>query len=770
MGEVLRARDTRLERDVAIKVLPERTAQDPQALARFEREAKAVAALSHPNILALYDVGTDRGVSFAVTELLEGETLRSRLARGALPWRNAVEIAASIAAGLSAAHSKGIIHRDLKPENVFLTEDGQVKILDFGLARFQTAGQPGQQSAAPTQTAPGSVAGTPAYMSPEQVRGEVAEASSDNFSLGCVLYEMVAGRSAFGRQTAAQTMTAILEHDPPALARLGKRVPEELARIVARCLEKQAAARFQSARDLGFALRDVMGAQEGSRVAPTTLRLRLLAPWAAGVLLAVLGAVGVQRLNQSATPVGSIAILPFVNASGNPDMEYLSDGITESLINTLSRLPNLAVSSRNAVIRYKRPEIDARAAGRTLKVQAVLTGRIVQRGEALTISAELIDVDDDRHLWGEQYNRRFEDVLAVQEEISTEIFENLRIRLTGDERRRFIRRYTDNTEAYQLYLRGRYQWNKRTAEGFRRAIGYFEKATQVDPNYAPAHAALADVYNNLANYNFALMQPRDALEKVQAAAGRALHIDDGLAAAHASLALAAYQWEWDWSKADKEFKRALELDPGSASTYHWYAHYLMTRGRTRDSLEAGARALELDPLDLPANAHQGWHHLFVRQYDLAIGPLQRTNEMDPNFTVSRWYLGLAYEQQGAVPDAIGQFEYCVRVTNGRPSMLALVGHAYAVAKRTSEARAILHQLEARSKKEYVASYPLAAIHAGLGEKSEAFARLERAYEERDSWMVYLGLDPRLDGLRSDPRFADLLRRTELTPVYRPKPD
>jgi len=393
----------------------------------------------------------------------------------------------------------------------------------------------------------------------------------------------------------------------------------------------------------------------------------------------------------------------------------------------------------------------------------------VQRGDVLSIGAELIDVRNNRHLWGEQYNRKLPDILAVQEEISTEISANLQFKLTGEEKKQLTKRYTQNAKAYQLYLQGRYYWNKRTPAGFNTGIDYFQKAIEADPNYAPAYAALANLYYNLSNYNFALMPPKAAWAKGKEAAERALQIDDTLAAAHASLALVAYQWEWNWPKAEKEFKRALELDPGSsstyepspASTYHWYSHYLMSMGRTQESFRTGRRARELDPVDLPINAHQGWYYLWTHEYDRAIEPLQKTIQMDPSFSVAQWYLGLAYEQKGAFQDAITQFQNSARITNGRPSMVALLGHAFAAANRTSEARAILQQLSTLSKKEYVPSYPFAAIYVALGDKDEALAWLERAYDERDAWLEYVAVDPRLDSLRSDPRFANLLRRMNL---------
>ena len=769
MGEVYRARDPRLHREVAIKVLPERLSRDPQALARFEREAKTVAAISHPNILGIHDVGSEGGTTYIVTELLEGETLRSRLCNGPLEWRTAVEIGAAVAEGLAAAHLKGVVHRDLKPENLFLTRDGRVKILDFGLARWRPATQPPDASSAPTETEVGTVMGTAGYMSPEQVRAAVVEAPSDLFSLGCVLYEMVAGRRAFARETAAQTMTAILEVQPPPLAEIAKPIPQELDRIISRCLDKNPATRSQSARDLRFALSDLLS---GSPALQTYrgrfwLYSRVTLSIAAALALVLL-ATGLFRFQANRSP-DSIAVLPFVNASGNPDLDYLGDGITESLINTLSQVPNLAVMSRNSVFRYKGRDTDAQAAGQALKVQTILTGTVGKRGDNLSISAELIDVRNNRHLWGQQYDQKLMDLLSIQRQISTEISNNLRPKLSREEKKRIAKAYTQSAEAYQLYLQGRYYWNKKTAAGFNKGIEYFQRAIQKDPNYAPAYAALANLYYNMANYNFALIPPREAWAKAKAAAAKAIQLDDTLAPAHASLALIAYQWGWDWATADKEFKRALELDPSSSSTYepsppstyHWYSHYLMSMGRTQESIRTGQRAEELDPVDLAIVSHQGWYYLWTREYDRGIAPLRKTIDMDPNFSVSQWYLGLVYEQQRAFPQAIAQFQNAVRITAGRPNMLALLGHTYAAAGRTAEARVILQQLEAASKEKYVPSYPVATIYAALGEKEEALEQLEKAYDERDAWMDYLAIDPRLDSLRSDARFTKLLSRMNL---------
>jgi len=775
MGVVYRAHDERLDRDVALKVLPADNFQDASARARLLREARTASRLNHPHICTVHEVDEADGHTYIAMELVEGQPLSLRLLSGPLEPGEVVRLGLQLADALAHAHEREVVHRDLKSANVVITREGRAKVLDFGLAKRIHEGAAGdattQSQISLTQT--GSVVGTLAYMAPEQLRGQPADARSDVWALGAVLYEMATGRLPFQGQTGFELSSGIMSQPP---APLPGRVPVELKVIIERCLEKEPPRRYQRGGELRAALE-----------AAQTSTVRLWKPWsyrltkrrwpalalASLVLVAVLVGLNLERtrtrLGSGAPQIESLAVLPLVNASADPDVEYLADGITESLINSLSQVPNLAVMSRNAVFRYKGRETDAQAVGQTLKVQAVLTGRVVQRGDGLSISAELIEVRNNRHLWGEQYNRKLRDILAVQEDISTEISEKLRFRLTGEERKRLTKRYTQNTEAYQLYLRGRYHWNKKNPEGFNKGIEYFQKAIEADPNYAPAYAGLAALYNNLANYNFALVPPREAWAKAKAAAGKALQIDDTLAPAHASLALVAYQWEWDWSNAEKEFKRALELDPSSsstyepspASTYHWYSHYLMTMGRTEESFRAGRRALELDPLDLANNAHQGWHYLSTRNYDRAIEPLQKTIEMDPSFPVAQWYLGLAYEQKGAFQDAIAQFQNCVRITGGRPSMVALLGHAYAAANRRSEAQATLQQLSALSKQRYVPSYPIAVIYAALGQKDEAFAWLERAYDERDSWMDYLGLDPRLDGLRADPRFQDLLRRMNL---------
>jgi serine/threonine protein kinase len=498
MGEVYRARDSRLNRDVAIKVLPERLSQNPQSLARFEREAKAVAALSHPNILVLFDVGTHDGLTYAVTELLEGQTLRERLDALSIPWRKAVEIGAAVAEGLSAAHSKGIIHRDLKPANIFLTSDGRVKILDFGLARRQPSVSPEEETAtfADAETEAGTILGTVGYMSPEQVRGGTAEASSDIFSLGCVLYEMVTGQRAFRGSSAGDIMAAILKEEPAPMADSARQIPPELDRIIERCLAKNAGQRFHSAHDLAFALKSTLTAstERQSEALPRPTRLRLALGLLVAVLVIVLAGAFVYRKNRAGASIDSLAVLPFVNIGGDPNTEYLSDGITESLIDSLSQVPNLKVMSRSAAFRYKGKDADARTAGRELGVRAVLTGRITQRGDTLVVSTELVNVDDNSALWGEQYNRKLSDALAVQQEIAQQISEKLRLRLSSEQKTELAKHQTDNPEAYQLYLKGRYYASKFDTENLKKGLDYFQQAVALDPKYALAYDGISYYY------------------------------------------------------------------------------------------------------------------------------------------------------------------------------------------------------------------------------------------------------------------------------------
>jgi TolB-like protein/Flp pilus assembly protein TadD len=751
MGEVYRAWDTRLDREVAIKVLPEQFAHDVEWVARFDREAKAVAALAHPNILAIHDYGTAHGRSFAVMELLEGETLRSRLRKAPLPWRKALEMAVAIAEGLAAAHAKGIIHRDLKPENLFLTADGRVKILDFGLARLDPGPPAGPETGPyfPALTATGVVVGTPAYMAPEQMSGCKVDARCDLFTLGSVLYEALAGRPPFARDTRSATWAAIMNEEPPMPPAPADSWPPAVGPVIRHCLEKNPEERFQSARDLAFALRAILNAPG----APAAARGRK------------------PRRRQLSDPahaaLASVAVLPFVNADGEAALDYLSEGITEATINNLSRVPGVRVMARATVYHFQGKDQDPGAVGEALGVRAVLTGRVRQHGDRIGIDVELVDVADGSQLWGEQYRRQLTDLVALQGEMVREIIRRLHPRLTGEEQGRLNKGCTDNTEAYRAYLKGRYFWNKRTLEGVQTSIRYFEQALATDPNFALAYAGLADGYAYLGGTEVNALPPTEAFAKAWPAVLKALALDSGLAEAHASVANANLHYNWQWPDAEAELRRAIELNPSYETAHHWASHYWMAMGRTDSSLAASLHSLELAPFDIVLNAHLAWHYLFARQPDEALEQARKTLELDPNSSSATWLLGLAYEQRELVSQAIDQLRKAVEVSKGNPTMVASLGRTYALAGKRDQVRSLLGQLNDLSGRLYVSPYELALIHTGLEDKDQAFTHLQQAYEHRSGGLAYLAVDPRLDGLRSDERFAELVRRVGLPPPDRP---
>jgi serine/threonine-protein kinase len=717
MGEVYRARDTRLDRDVAIKVLPEHMATDKRALSRFEREAKAVAALSHPNILAIYDIGTVEDVNYVVTELLEGETLRTRLNRSPLLWRNAIETCIAIAEGLDAAHAKGIIHRDLKPENIFLTNDGRVKILDFGLATFQSIRDFDETAGGRTEA--GAVLGTAAYMSPEQIRSEQVTPCSDIFSLGCVLYEMIAGRRAFGRPTAAESMAAILKEEPPGFDDSSGHLPVGLERLVRHCLQKTTQVRFRSARDLIFALEFLD-----------------------------------RPLEQAQAEVDSIAVLPFSSASGS-ETEYLSDGITESLINNFSAIGQLRVVPRSVAFRYKGSDVDPQIIGRELNVRVLLSGKVLQRGDRLMVQAELVDTLERKQVWGERFNRSVSDIFEVEEQIAKQISDQLRTKLTGKDKRLLTRRFTENTLAYQSYLKGRYYWSRRTPDSLTRSIEYFQQATDEDPLYALAYAGLADSYIVLGWYGFST--PAEAVERSRRSALKAVEIDSELAEGHAALGFAK-GCGGDWAGADAAFQRAFQQNPGYWLAYDWYAICLSGRGRFEEAIEAIQTAKKLDPLSLVIHQHAAWVYIHARRYDTAIEECRKALEIDPNYPLGHFWMGVALTQKSMHEQAMTTLEKA-RGFVDIPFAAAALAHAYAASGRRNDAETLLQELTTSHEQNFVDPYHLAVVHAALGEPDRVFDLLELAYQDQSIWLTcWLKGDPRLDPVRSDPRFSDLLRR------------
>jgi serine/threonine protein kinase/tetratricopeptide (TPR) repeat protein len=733
MGQVYRARDPRLGRDIAVKILTAESRDNAEAIGRLEREARAVAALSHPNILSIHDFGSDDGIFFVVTELLEGRTLREELEVSAISWRRAVELGAEIAEGLSAAHSKSVVHRDLKPENIFLTADGRVKILDFGLAQTDPLLSQQEEATIPTtkwfQTGPGAILGTLGYMAPEQLRGETVDPTADIFSLGCVMYEMVTARRPFQRNSGAATIAAVL-HDDISREDLTKGVPPEFQRIIEGCVEKTPSARFQSARDLALTLRALSSG---------TLNVSAITP----------------RRRSSSKAIDSIAVLPLKNATGDADADYLSDGITEGIINQLSQLPKLKVMARSTVFRYRNREADAQTVGRELRVRAVLTGRVQHVRDRLLINVELVDALDGSLLWGESYNRELKDLIELQEEMSHEITDKLRIKLTGAEKKKLRKKTTANSEAYQLYLKGRYHWNKRTEESVRRAISYFRDAIESDPSFAGAYSGLADSFIALATN--VPVPPNEAMPKAKAAAMRAIEIDDGLAEAWTSLAAVKWWYDWDWEGAEEAYRRAIELNPNNAQAHDGYSLLLSARGRFDDAIEQVTKAGDLDPLSLIIGVHAGWPFYFARDYESATRRFRKALELDENFVPAHGWLGMSLGQQHRYEDALDTYARALEVER-TPILLAMIGHTYAIAGQREKAQQALDALREEAKVRYVSPYDLAVIHVGLGNQSEAMRTLRVAFDDRSSWMVFIEIDPRLDPLRDSVEFRSLLAR------------
>jgi serine/threonine-protein kinase len=779
MGEVLRGRDTRLGRDVAIKILPEDLSEDEHALARFEKEARAVAALSHPNILAIHDFGRQNGVAFAVMELLEGESLDRRLAREELPWKKALEIGAAVADGLASAHARGVVHRDLKPANVFLTRDGIVKILDFGLARQDALisgveGTAGQTVAAPV-TKPGTVMGSVGYMSPEQVRGELADARSDIFSLGCILYEMLTGRRAFREKAAAETLASILRDHPADVSQSGRVMPAGIDGLVRRCLEKSPDERFQSARDLAFALREALAGVTaspagGRAIASPVSALRR--GWIATVVALVLAAVAAifalnpaglrsRLLRGEPARIQSLAVLPFANLSGDPGQEYFADGMTEELITRLSKLGNLRVTSRTSIMGYKQTKKRIRDIARELGVDTVIEGSVVREGARVRVTAQLIDGSSDRHIWADSYERDLKDILPLQGEVARAVAREVGVKLspTGEAGLAAAMRPV-TPAAYDAYVRGRHAWNKRGEASLREGIRLFQESIDADPTYAPAYAGMADCYAQLGYAS--IVSPEDSFPRAKAAAQKALELDPSLAEGHASLGFARMYYDWDFAGAEREYRRAIELNPNSATAHQWYA-YLLTAMERPESEAAGeiATAKRLDPLSVPIYTDQAYILYYYGKVDDALKSVRTALEMNPKFPLGHFWLGRIYTSQGRYAEAEAALQKIGPLRTWTPAM-AVLGYLYAKSGRPNEAVKILGEFADLARQgRYPSSYAIAVIYAGLGDEGEVFRRLQDAYRERSHWLVWLKRDPRWDDVRTDPRFVQLVRKVGL---------
>ena len=769
MGVVFKAQDSRLERAVALKFLPEKLAQQPQALDRFRREARAASALNHPGICTIYDIGEQDGRAFIAMEFIDGETLRSHIHGKPLPLDELLELGIEIADALEAAHAEGIIHRDIKPANIFVTKRGRAKVLDFGLAKLVPKGITGADSEddqSDSNSIVGIISGTPSYMSPEQVRGDGLDSRTDIFSLGLVLYEMATGRQAFGGGTGGVIIEAVLTRPPAPVRSINPDIPQRLEEIIDKALHKNRDQRYQHAADLGADLQRLKreidsGSRSANEISQSSAASNTGPLSSTGELMSRRSTDDTRalRARRASKNIDSLAVLPFDNASHDPDHEYLSDGITASLINILATVPKLRVMAQSTVFRFKGRAIDPQAVGRDLNVRAVLTGRVMQSGGSLRIGAELVDVATGSRLWGAQYDRKSGDIFAIQDDISNEISEKLKLQLTHAQKKKLTRHQTEDPEAYRIYLKGRHHWNKWTEEGFYKAIEYFQQAVEKDPSYALAHAGVADSYVLLGWNSY--LPPKDAFPKAKAAALTALQFDPDLGEAHTPLAAVLWLHDWQWPEAQKEFKRSLELNPNYPTANHWHAEYVMTMGRHAEAIAKIKNSQTLDPLSLIINVAIGRDYYLARRYDEALEHLLQTVELDPNYPVTYWVLGLLYMTTGRSDLAIAAGEKAVTLSGGSPLMRAALAHSYGKAGRTKEALQILDDLTSVAKCKYVAPHFFAGIHIGLGENDLALDCLEQSYEEHSHWLIYLHIDPTMDDLRNEPRFQDLLKRVGL---------
>jgi eukaryotic-like serine/threonine-protein kinase len=804
MGEVYRARDTKLQRDVALKILPQSMAQDAQRMARFEREAQVLASLNHPNIASIHGLEESNGIHALVMELVEGETLAEKIVeegsalpreREALSYQDALPIARQIAEALEYAHEHGVIHRDLKPANVKITPEGTVKVLDFGLAKVLNPQDssarldPGSLLTLTTLAAqPGMIMGTAAYMSPEQAKGLKVDRRCDIWAFGCVLFEMLSGRKAFEGETISDVLAAVIRAEPDWTA-IPETTPPSIQKLVRRCLVKDPKQRLRDIGEARLAIEEMLSSfpsspapflqGEGGPAGRGRVRVsarRGTIPWAlAGICImaAILVYWLVQQLPRGSvsdffrrsppqaaqTPaIHSLVVLPLENLSGDTKQEYFADGMTEELITELSKISALRVISRTSAMAYKGSKERLPQIARELDVDGVVEGSVERFGNRVRITANLLYAPTERHLWAETYDRNLGDVLALHSEVARAIARQIKIAVTPDEQQRLAGTRTVNPEAFEACLRGRYLLSRRTGEDTRKSVGYFDQAVKIDPKYAPAYAGIADSNWQLVYYG--PVPPATAYPKAKAAALKAVTLDESLAEGHTSLAEVLLSFEWDWPAAEKEFRRAIALNPGYATAHFRYAWFLTYVGRYDEALAEMKRAQKLDPLSPIINTNVGSTLFFRGDYDLAINQWRSTLELDANFSPLRLWLGLGYMAKGLREDGLRELELAAKLSNGNPSVMADLACGYAQSGQTAEARGILAILHKKAKEGYVSPYRIAAVHAALGEKDQAIEYLERAYREHDYGMLFLLLERKMffSSLGSDPRLQDLLRR------------
>jgi serine/threonine protein kinase/Flp pilus assembly protein TadD len=754
MGVVYKAEDTKLNRPVALKFLSGDSAKDRHALERFQREARAASALSHPNVCTIYEVDEHDAQPFIVMEFLDGRTLKDCIAGKPLETKELLDLGIQTADGLDAAHANGIVHRDLKPANIFVTIRAQIKILDFGLAKFnvwhvfglQAAETEGSTLSTAEQhlTGPGVRIGTIGYMSPEQALGKTLDVRTDLFSFGAALYEMSTGHPPFRGDTSAAVFDALLNKAPISPTLLNAALPLELERIICKALEKDRDLRYQSAAEMRADLKRLTRDLDSSRT-------RAVGSGADGRMQNA-------RLTKSRSKtIDSLAVLPFANATGLEETEYFSDGVTETLIGSLAQLPRMRVMARSTVFRYKGKEIDAQKAGRELQVRAVIAGRLLKRGDQVTLGLEMVDVEDGAQLWSAYYNRNLDEVFAMQERIATEIADKLRVRLSGDQRRRLKKRYTQDPEAYQLYLKGRFCWARRTEDSINKSFEYFQQAIQRDPSYALPYAGLAGSY--VVAQLYSMLAPSVGLPKARAAVSKALELDRSLAEAHATRAMILSVFDWDADASEKEFQQALELNRNSSETYRFYAWHLLQLGRFGEAEAALKKALDIDPLSVLVNTYLGFVLMFGTQYKASEEQLRKTLEIDPNYPDAHFWLAVTFFHSGRRDEAIAQIQKGLVLSGGDIRMRCALAAWEAMIGHKETALAHLAEILNLGERRYVSPVHLSHVYFGLGDLERMLDLLEKGFEERDPALrPVLALPDVSVLLGPHPRFQDLVQR------------
>ncbi len=777
MGEVFQARDIRLKRDVAIKVLPQKLVKNNSAVERFMREAYSASALNHPNILTIFDIGKIEDINFIATEYVDGNTLRTHIKNKTLNLIQTLEIALQVSSALISAHEANIVHRDIKPENIMVRNDGYVKVLDFGLAKLteQDAVRHDEELKdifIKAKTNPGMILGTANYMSPEQARGLEVDTRSDIFSLGIVLYEMIAGHLPFEGETVSDVIASILQREPKAVSTQGRNIPFELDSCLERALCKNCKERYQTIKEFREDLKKIKQKVEfqtelkrakDSGELPSITEVESINENHSEQKTIIFPKEDDQENNlntnsDSQEIIESLAVLPLINMSDDVNTEYLSDGITESIINCLSTVPNLRVIPRSTVFRYKGCEDDPQKIGEELGVCAILAGKILQIGDSLVVNVELIHIRQESQIWGEHYRHKMEDIFELQEKIANGISNTLKLKFTGEHAGKLVQNYTENTQAYHYYLKGRYfVTTKRTEEWIKRGIELFQRAIELDPNYALAYSGMAEAYGFLASSTGGWL-PREAYPKARAAAEKALQIDDTLGEAYCSLGFTSLLYEYDFEAAIKYFEKSIELTPTYANSHDGLGFCYKAFGQHDKAIEICKKVLELNPLSPFSHISLGYAYYFARRYDEAIRECEKALELEANTTFAYRNLGLVYLQKGDYEKAIEMLEKAVDLSGGTIAYETYLGFAYGISGMKEKALKILEDLQEISKKQYVSSYNFAMIHLGLGETNKTFEFLEKAYDERSGFMLFLNVEPMVDSLRSDSRFQDLIEK------------